>query len=195
MNNSLSMFISTLYVRRYQSVSAYSTELRLTYQEQSERILYYNSLIKPLILYCSVTWTSCCSHDNISKVFKLQKRCARIILDAQQRHSTVDLFNTLKWVPYNTESDINRCLMACKRIIGICPAYINELLELDNSQHSRNTRGAIFTISPRKYTKEKEGGRTFSVTTSRCWNHLPIKLRTSQSVNILKNALYKHFTD
>ena len=44
------------------------------------------------------------------KVFKLQKRCARIILDAQQRHGTVDLFNTLKWVPFNI--DIKRCLMA-----------------------------------------------------------------------------------
>ena len=83
--------------------------------------------------------------------------------------------------------------MAYKRIIGICPAYISELLQLNNSQHSRNTRGANFTILPRKYIREKEGGRTFSVSTSRYWNHLPIKLRTSQSATILKNALCKHF--
>ena len=55
------------------------------------------------------------------------------------------------------------------------------------------TRGAYFTILPRKYTRKKEGGRTFSVSTSRCWNDLPIKLRTSQSATILKNALCKHF--
>jgi len=65
-----------------------------TYLPRADRMLYYSSLIKPLILYCSVTWTSCCSHNNISKIFRLQKR-ARIILDAQQRHSTVDLVNTL----------------------------------------------------------------------------------------------------
>ena len=41
----------------------------------------------------------------------------------------------------------------------ICLAYINELLELNNNQHSRKTRGANFTILPRKYTREKEGGR------------------------------------
>ena len=35
------------------------------YLPRTERILYDNSLIKPLILYCSVTRTSCCSHDNI----------------------------------------------------------------------------------------------------------------------------------
>ena len=110
------------------------------YLPRAERILYYNSLIKPLVLYCSVIWTSCCSHDNINKIFKLQKCCARIILDAQQRHSTLDLFNILGWVPYNIESDIKRCLIAYKRIMGTCPAYMNELLELNNSQHSRNTR-------------------------------------------------------
>ena len=35
MNSLVSIFISSLYVRRFQSVSAYLTELRLTYQEQS----------------------------------------------------------------------------------------------------------------------------------------------------------------
>ena len=41
------------------------------YLPRKELILYDNSLIKPLIVYCSVTWTSCCSHDNICKIFKL----------------------------------------------------------------------------------------------------------------------------
>ena len=68
------------------------------YLPRTERILYYYSLIKPLILYCSVTWTSCCSHDNINNIFKLQQRCARIILDAQQSHGIMDLFNILGWV-------------------------------------------------------------------------------------------------
>ena len=159
------------------------------YLPRTERILCNNSLIKPLILYFSVTWTSCCSHDNINKIFKLQKCCVRIILDTQQHHGTVDLFNILGWVPYNIESGIKRCLMAYRRIMSTCPAYINELLELNNSQHGRNTQGANLTILPRGYIREKEGGRTFSATTSRCWNHLPLKQRASQSVNTLNNAL------
>ena len=163
------------------------------YLPRAERILYYNSLIKPLILYCSVTWTSCCSHDNLSKIFRLPKRCARVVLDTRQRHDTVDLFNTLGWVPYYIETDIRRCTIAHKRIMGACPLYINDLLRLNNSQHNMNTRGANFTILPTRFNRAKEGGRTFSVTTTKCWNHLPLKLRASSSVNILKNALYKHF--
>ena len=52
--------------------------------------------------------------------------------------------------------------MVYKRIMGTCPAYINELLELNNSQHSRNTQGANFTILPRRYIREKEAGHVFS---------------------------------
>jgi len=163
------------------------------YLPRAERTLYYNSLIKPLILYCSVTWTSCCSHDNISKIFRLQKRCARIILDAQQRHSTVDLFNTLGWVPYYIETDLKRCTITHKRIMGACLLYINDLWRLNNSQHNRNTRGTNFTILPKRFIRAKEGGRTFSVMTIKCWIRLPLKLCASSSVNILKNALYKHF--
>ena len=44
MNSSDSMFISSLYVRRFQSVSAYLTELRLTYQEQREYYIIILSL-------------------------------------------------------------------------------------------------------------------------------------------------------
>lgn len=36
------------------------------YLPRPERILHYNSLINPLILYYSVSWTSCCSHDNVN---------------------------------------------------------------------------------------------------------------------------------
>ena len=73
-----------------------------------------------------------------------------------------------------------------------CPDYINDLLELNSRQHSRNTPGSNLNILPRRFNRVKEGGHTFSVTTSKCWNHLPLTIRASSSVNILKNALYKH---
>ena len=67
-------------------------------------------------------------------------------------------------MPYYVESDIKRCLIAYKRISGAYPDYISELLELNSSQHSRNTRGANLNILPRRYNRAKEGGRRFSVT-------------------------------
>ena len=90
----------------------------------------------------------------------LQKGCARVILGAQKYHCSVhvDLFNTLGWVPYYVETDIKRCLIAYKRISGTCSDYINDLLELNSSQHSTNTRGANLNIWPTRYNKAKRGG-------------------------------------
>ena len=63
-------------------------------------------------------------------------------------------------------------------------------LPTDNNKSAlfMNIISMLFTFLPRKYTIEKEGGRTFSVTTSRCWNHLPINLRTSQSVKYFEEC-------
>ena len=82
-------------------------------------------------------------------------------------------------------------MIAFKRISGAYPDYVSELLQLNSSKHSRNTQGANLNILPRRYNRAKEGGRRFSVTNSKCWNHLPLKIRSSSSVNILESALYK----
>ena len=53
--------------------------------------------------------------------------------------------------------------------------------------------GKFVNILPRRFNRVKEGDRTFCVTTSICWNHRPLRIRTSASVFFfLKNALYTH---
>ena len=51
------------------------------------------------MLYGSMIWTSC-SKENLLKVLRLQKRAARIILDAKRATPSVGLFNTLKWIAF-----------------------------------------------------------------------------------------------
>ena len=46
-----------------------------------QRKAYYNVMIKQTILYASTVW-SACSTGNLQRVFRLQKRSARVILDA-----------------------------------------------------------------------------------------------------------------
>ena len=58
-----------------------------------QRKLYYNTMIKQLMLYGSTVWSNC-SSDNTMRVFKLQKRTARVILEADARSSSVKFFRT-----------------------------------------------------------------------------------------------------
>ena len=51
----------------------------------------------------SRVWTSC-SVENMHKVFKLQKRAARVILGADTKANSVQLFRKLDWVPFFHEA-------------------------------------------------------------------------------------------
>ena len=55
------------------------------------RILFYNFYIKPYLEYCCSIWGNC-SKENINIIGQLQKRAARIILDADFFTPSANLF-------------------------------------------------------------------------------------------------------
>ena len=55
-----------------------------------QRLLYYNTMIRSVLHYVSSIWTSC-DKENLSRVFKLQKRSARVISDVNNQASSVQL--------------------------------------------------------------------------------------------------------
>ena len=71
-------------------------------------MLYYDAVLKPSFLYGSGVWSST-SKANLDSILRLQKRAARVILNAPANSRSVDLFNTLTWIPFYRESHINQC--------------------------------------------------------------------------------------
>ena len=57
----------------------------------SQRLVYYNAIIRPVLSYVSVIWSSC-EKELLNRVLKLQKRAARVILYADRQASSVALF-------------------------------------------------------------------------------------------------------
>ena len=92
-----------------------------------QRLLYYNTMIRSVLHYVSSIWTSC-DKENLSRVFKLQKRAARVISDANNQASSVKLFNSLQWLPFYEEVKIAKCCVAHKRNKGEVPLYIEDSL-------------------------------------------------------------------
>ena len=68
-----------------------------------QRILYNNAMIKQTMTYDSSVWVST-SVDNLNKLFRLQTRAARVILNADTRTNSVDLFRELNWLPFFSQS-------------------------------------------------------------------------------------------
>ncbi|KAL9958504.1 hypothetical protein ACROYT_G035530 [Oculina patagonica] len=75
------------------------------------RLLYYNTMIRPIIDYVSVVWTSCDKHT-LARVLKLQKRAARVILDADRQANSVKLFNRLNWIPFTEQAKLSNHFLA-----------------------------------------------------------------------------------
>ena len=59
---------------------------------------FFNSCIHNLFIYCSNVWGNC-SNYLLSRLLLLQKRAARLLLDADYSQPSVSLFSKLKWLP------------------------------------------------------------------------------------------------
>ena len=136
------------------------------------------------MLYGSTIWTSC-SKENLLKVLRLQKRAAKIILDAEKTAPSVGLFNTLKWVPaFYAESYVNRCVLIYKRLNGNTPEYINDLLIRNSDTHNRSTRFCNINLMCPRFKRNTEGGRVFAVRATKEWNKLSVD---SKSTSVKKS--------
>ena len=59
---------------------------------------FFNSWIHNLFIDCSSAWGNC-SNYLLSRLLLLQKRAARLLLDADYSQPSVSLFSKLKWLP------------------------------------------------------------------------------------------------
>ena len=135
-----------------------------SYLKQKQKAYYNEAVIKPFLLYGSPIWSSS-NKGNLDNVLRMQKRAARIILEAERRTPSVTMSNTLEWVPFYTEVYVNRCTLAYKRLNGLTPNYINSLLKTNSEVHSVNTRYSHLNFVCPNFNRTTEGGRTFSVRT------------------------------
>lgn len=146
------------------------------------------------MLYGSTTWTSC-NKENLLKVLRLEKRAARIILDAERTAPSVGLFNTLKWVPFHAESYVNRGALTYKRLNGNTPQYINDILIRNSDTHNRQTRFCNLNLMCPRFKRSSEGGRAFAVRATKEWNKLSVDIKRSTSVKRFKRSLFKIILD
>ena len=88
-----------------------------------ERKLYYNAIIKQVMMYGNTIWSPS-SFGKLERVYKLQKRAARIILNADTKERSAKLFKELNWLPLQDEIKVQKGCIIYKRINGESPSYM-----------------------------------------------------------------------
>ena len=160
----------------------------------AERRLYFNALIKPIMLYVSCAWCTA-SEENINRVSKLQKRAARVILDTDIGERSELLFRQLDWLPLKEELNLKRSSLIFRRIKdeNACPSYIAELLTRNSDRHTRASRYGKYNIVCPSNNRETKGGRTFQTSGTKLWNSIPLEIRKKDSIGSFKSSVRKYF--
>ena len=142
-------------------------------------LLLYNVSIKPLFTYCCTVWSNC-SQTNLDELFKLQKRCARLILDSPRDARSYDNFQKLKWLPVDQLFKLNKLGLLRKVIDSRAPEYLITTLDSLRFEHKYSTRTKTLYRLPKPRTEAMR--RTFFYSTIKELNALNLEPTTSFSL-------------
>lgn len=154
--------------------------------------LFYQGYIVPLIDYGSNTWGTT-SKQNIERLAKLQKRAARIILNADFNTPSAEMFTELGWQSIPNRLNYNKAVLTFKALNGLTPEYISDLLKPVSETHNRNLRSTADGSLSVPRSRISLFDRSFSSSAPKLWNSLPAEVRTSSSLESFKRSVKSHF--
>ena len=86
----------------------------------------YNAFVLPHFTYCSTVWQQG-NVTHMDKLYKLQKRAARIITGSSYEVRSTDIFKTLHWEPIENIFNRRQQLMTFMALREMTPKYLTEL--------------------------------------------------------------------
>ena len=161
------------------------------YVPQSIQKLFYQSYILPLFDYGCNTWGTT-SSQNIERLSKLQKRAARIILQAEFRTPSATMFQELGWLTIPKRLIYNKAILTYKALNNMTPIYITKLLKPMSIAHERSLRSSSNGLLSVPRSRTALYDRSFSHSASRLWNSMPTSVRTTNSLNEFKTSLKQY---
>ena len=152
---------------------------------------FYNVYLVPCFDYCCTVWgKGVHSIGSISKISKLQKRAARIILQRPYNTNSLELFKELQWVTFENRVTYHAAMMVFKSKNKLFPDYMSNLLTFSSNEHydlrSTARNDLVLPGNRTKYIKD-----SFSYHASLIWNTLPFNLRQLNSLYSFKYNLRK----
>ena len=153
-------------------------------------IKIYNALVCPHFNYCSTIWNDgCCSI--IDKLFKLQKRAARVITGDTYDVRSMQTPNSLNWLPLEKHLKQREIITTFKVLTGRSPRYLEKLFSVSQNDNYNLRSNQIKLNLPKPKTNFLK--RRFSYRAAKCWNELPgetIENYTNLSVLSFKRQLF-----
>lgn len=151
-------------------------------------IQIFNALVQPHFDYCCTVWGNC-GLTLQEKLFKLQKRAARVLTFSSFDSEYEPLFAILGWKTVTQQQQLHKATMVFKSLHGLTPNYLSSKFENRCSTYTlRDSENKLKVPLPRTdYFK-----RSFSYSGAALWNSLPIEARKAESLGVFKNIVKQH---
>jgi hypothetical protein len=153
------------------------------------RIAFCNAYVLPYIDYCSTVWGDT-SAINVLKVWRLQKRAARLIFDDFESRSAT-LFEKLNWLSVPQRFKYNKAVMMFKSMNGLCPKYLADLF-VPVSENLRSLRSKTSHQLPIPKPNSELFRQSFRYSGAKLWNDLPLHVKSATSLSSFKTAYMKY---
>ena len=153
--------------------------------------LYYNWYILPIFDYGCILWSRT-SALNTTRLLKLQKRAARIILGVDIMTPSEEMFKDLQWLSFPDRLHYHTCLLVYKALNGLAPKYLSNLLTKTSEIHSRSLRSGDNDELRVPFARTNYFAKSFSVVGAKQRNALPVHIRQTSNINSFKTALRSH---
>ena len=166
------------------------------YLDKKSMELFYNSYVLTRIDYCLSVWGNV-TQEQINQLECLQKKCARIILNASYETPSTYLYSTLKWMNVTQRIIYVKSISVYKILNGLMPNHLKLLFtytgDIPNVYNLRSTNNQMLHVP--KMDKEFTRG-SLRYSGAHMWNKLPSQLRTEKSFKrfkvLLKQFVFEH---
>ena len=108
------------------------------YVNQNSLKQYYKSYFLAVLDFGCVVWGNT-RNANLTRLVKLQKQAARMILKADFMKPSEQSFEEINWLPFSKRVQYHTCVMVYKSITGQAPEYISSMLTYISEHHQRQT--------------------------------------------------------
>ena len=109
--------------------------------------------------------------DNLQRLLRIKKRCARVILNAGTER-TVRLFKRLGWIPISDIIEQRKLCIMHNIIHEKCPDYFNHYIRYVKKRHRYTTQVLTNMDLSTPFFSTMTGKCSFLASGSRLWNNL-----------------------
>jgi hypothetical protein len=131
------------------------------------------------------------AHTN--KLYKLQKRAIRIIMEAKYNHPTKDLFTALHIMPLPDRIKYKNMCLVFKSLKKLVPSYMTDMFKYVNQSHSRLTRASTQNKLYIPKAKLNIYKSSFAIQGASEWNTLDTATSQAETLGSFKHCYLKHY--